>query len=380
MKAILASLLLFSLALHAAEVLPEGIKSAGYYGISVEHLTDAGVAFLQEKYGKRGDARLEFTNQAVVADYARLKELPWAHYVEMRGVIPQEGLDCLTQVVDLRHWVLSSNQELDSAFLAKLTKLETIQLTGVTLKSLDWVKQLPDLRTLSLHQCKGFTDLTPLTGLPKLSNLNLYSNNVTDKALPPIGTLKNLESLRIGGNEITSLAPLSGLAKLRELDCIFNKSLTDISALAHCPELQKLVLWGTSVGDITALKNCAKLTELNLADCQKLTDLAPLAGLTALRNLRIDSTAVASLAPLKKLTALTALQLNKTPVNDLSPLADLLALSMVELENTTVTDISVLSKFPKLFMVRLPAGVPAEAVAQLQQAVPKVRVQQQKAK
>ena len=55
----------------------------------------------------------------------------------------------------------------------------------------------------------------------------------------------------------------------------------------------------------------------------------PLKGLTALRELNLNSTQVANLKPLRGLTALRTLDLSATKVADLTPLQDLPNLTKV---------------------------------------------------
>lgn len=348
---------LLALTATAAEPLPEGIKSAGTYGISVEHLTDAGIAFLNKEYGKRTDARIEFTNKAGLADFARLKELPWVRYVEMRGVITPEGQACLKDVKELRHLELNGSTEIDSNVFAALTKLEAIELGGVTVRDLSWVKQMPGLQQLSLHQCKGLTDLAPITGLATLIDLNVYGCQLNEESLKPVGTLANLRKLHVGNNPINSLAPISGCVRLEELDCTAARTLSDISVLTHFATLTYLDLSATPISDISVLKSC------------------PL-----LQTLKLDGSKVANLSVLKSLSRLTYVRIPRTPVTDIAPLAGLTSLEFVDLENTSVTSIAALNNLRKLTTVRLPSTVPADAVARLKQNLPEASISQQKPK
>ena len=92
--------------------------------------------------------------------------------------------------------------------------------------------------------------------------------------LAPLAGLTALQSLYVGGTQVSDLAPLAGLTALRSLN-VYNTQVSDLAPLAGLTALQSLVLYSTQVND-----------------------LAPLAGLTALRSLYVAGTQVSDLAPL----------------------------------------------------------------------------------
>ena len=90
----------------------------------------------------------------------------------------------------------------------------------------------------------------------------------------------NLRTLRLYGNSISNLAPLTELPFLSALWLGAN-GLRDISALANMAGLTELALDGNRISDITALSELPSLTRLWLND-NAITDIAPLAANTEL--------------------------------------------------------------------------------------------------
>ena len=73
-----------------------------------------------------------------------------------------------------------------------------------------------------------FSDLTPLAGLTKVTNLHLYRNNIAD--LEPVRNLTRLRFLDLRDNHITSLEPLRGLTSLEDLYIADNR-ITDFTPI-----------------------------------------------------------------------------------------------------------------------------------------------------
>jgi hypothetical protein len=88
-----------------------------------------------------------------------------------------------------------------------------------------------------------------LRGHTKLRNLSLLGPGITDRSLPVIGQLEQLEDLSLGGTRITDdgLKHLAGLTKLRSLSLAGTDIRgTGVAHLAGLPKLRSLVLRDTS--------------------------------------------------------------------------------------------------------------------------------------
>ena len=180
---------------------------------------------------------------------------------------------------------------------------------GLTDADTEDLKYMINLTRLSL-QGNDITDLSFLTDMTGLRNLDLGNGNSSLVDLTPLSALTELEWLGLPQSQISDLTPLSGLTKLEGLYC--NGS------------------WGNTAGsisDLSPLANLTSLTELSIPVGQ-ITDLSPLSGMTKLSRLQLygDITQV-DLSDINGLTNLTELRLNSYdgtgfPAKDLSALSD----------------------------------------------------------
>lgn len=107
------------------------------------------------------------------------------------------------------------------------------------------------------------TDLAPLAGLKKLRWLLLSSNKLTDEQLKHLAGLKDLFFLCLSNNKLTDITPLSELTDLQELNLSGN-TVSDLAPLAGLKKLEKLILSYNQITDLTSLTGLARLKELLL--------------------------------------------------------------------------------------------------------------------
>lgn len=89
--------------------------------------------------------------------------------------------------------------------------------------------------------------------------------------------------------------------KLKYIDMGHNTTLTDISFIAHMPDLEIVILSGASITNVDAFANCKKLEWLELANCYALKDISALSGCESLRFLNIAFSKVTDLTPIENL-------------------------------------------------------------------------------
>lgn len=133
-------------------------------------------------------------------------------------------------------WMLSLSRQQkidDFAPLAKLSKLEQLDLSGCGISDLKPLAELENLTQLRLSQ-NNIANLSPLAGLTKLNHLTLTDNKLNDEQLKHLSKLDNLKFLSIGNNpygantnRITRLEPLLGLKKLDEVILMNIEGLPD---------------------------------------------------------------------------------------------------------------------------------------------------------
>ncbi|MCP4752081.1 MAG: leucine-rich repeat domain-containing protein [Proteobacteria bacterium] len=142
-----------------------------------------------------------------------------------------------------------------------LTRLAFYRMSNVNLSSISF-SSISKLSQLSFFLCE-ISDLDGLSNSINLRELDLSSNQILDTNLEPLSNLLNLEKLSITGigffgidSSTIDVAPLSGLTKLTELE-IGSSSNT----LLNIDDLQSLINI-TTLDLNNSIITCAELTQL----------------------------------------------------------------------------------------------------------------------
>jgi Leucine-rich repeat (LRR) protein len=123
-----------------------------------------------------------------------------------------------------------------------ITDAEMLNLTGLSTggeASLQGLQYARNLQALSLIRCQDALDLSPLAGLPLLSEVDLSHCDAPD--LSALATLPSLSYLDMLGNRITQLPNLANCPDLSFIGAPANR-IADISALTSLTHLQELDL------------------------------------------------------------------------------------------------------------------------------------------
>ena len=146
--------------------------------------------------------------------------------------------------------------------------------------NLDALRYFTNLATLNLNwavqRSDGPVDLSPLSGLTSLVDLQLACTEVSD--LSPLSSLIHLNSLQIWG-------------------C---RGITDISFVSSLKELQNFQVSGNYVSDISPLAELPEIQYLNL-DKNVIQDISPLLGLTKLKKLILSENLIEDYSPLSEI-------------------------------------------------------------------------------
>jgi len=141
------------------------------------------------------------------------------------------------------------------------TRLRTLTLTGASVRALAGMEAFAALERLRLVMLT-VTDLAPLTGLPRLADVELVGlQRVPD--LAPLGTLPSLRRLvvaRAGGEyrdivHVDSLRPLAAAQALEEV--VLTGTVVDdgdLAPLAELPALRRVVAFGEVSDAVAALR------------------------------------------------------------------------------------------------------------------------------
>ena len=210
--------------------------------------------------------------------------------------------------------------------------------------------QIMGLKKIDLSGDVTISDLSPLTKLSALREVNLKGTPVSD--LMPLRNLNNLQVLDISNTSVSSLEPLHYCTHIRKL-FIKGSGITDLGLLVNFPALEDLDFSNTKVSSLDPIKALDSIDDLRLA-YTPVSDLAPIAGLTGIELLNITATRVKTLDPLRNLGNLRILQADSTGISSLKPMDSLGSLQRIYCDYTNLPKseaISFMLKHPKAFLV-----------------------------
>lgn len=200
-----------------------------------------------------------------------------------------EDISALSQFPDLLGLRLTDCDDVnDYSPLMSLTNLEELSIQSSQLKSIDFIRQMPNLTNFGIEDTQ-VSNISALESCPVLTCLYLVDNT-----------------------EIDDFSVVSGLTQLTELQLELNYG-GELPSLAGLAQLQWLSV--KYAGDLTPLKDATSVTYLSLEECSgwELESITSMQGLTGL-VINDFSSYVDSLEPLTRLPNLTMLNLEDTPV------------------------------------------------------------------
>ena len=128
----------------------------------------------------------------------------------------------------------SHHRSEDFSILKYCWNLFALDIGHNSVKSLDFLEDLPDLRVLIIA-CNEVEDITPIAKLKKLEYAELFKNNIRD--MSPVAGLTNLLDLNICFNHIQNLELVKGMTWLKRLWMysarVFNQAYPDAEARGY---------------------------------------------------------------------------------------------------------------------------------------------------
>lgn len=123
----------------------------------------------------------------------------------------------LLQCTNLKKLFILNFRAVDFLDLNQLTQLESLDLRGSTIKSLNGIDALKQLTVLQLANFRNLTSLQGIESLTKLKDLTVHTCRKI-QTIAPISALPDLQKLFIPNNgPIESLKPIDSLKKLRSV-------------------------------------------------------------------------------------------------------------------------------------------------------------------
>jgi hypothetical protein len=305
------------------------------------------------------------------------------HFQSIKGI---DGLHYLAGITGCTKVEINAGEFTDLSDLQGFSSLTSLiisqtPLNGLGVIDLTPISSLTNLRELNLHSTK-VTSIAALTALTKLEVLNLKATLVHDLSpiagflslksldvtdtdisqLGPLSHIETMEELGIGGKQIPSLVSLTNLKHLKTLR-IIDQNEIDLSPVGELPSVEYLWIWGPPRLNVSPLCRLINLHELTLQGLGvgKLTSVAEidqLGRLSELRKLTLGSLQVSDLTFTSKLKHLNEINIGMMPVSSIESLRGLRSLRSVSLNLTPVVDISPLLELPalaSLSVIRTPA-------------------------
>ena len=176
---------------------------------------------------------------------------------------------------------VGAEKDLTCGLLSRLTALDAFMAEVTSLVGIQNLTRLTDYLFLDEN---SISDISPLSGLRSLLDLNLGYNSITD--ISALSGLTNMLFLQLDANSITDLSALSGPRRLRGLS-VSGNSVSDISVLSSLTSLTFINLTGSSISDINALSGLTNMIQLHLG-FNTITDISALSGFASLRFLSLN--------------------------------------------------------------------------------------------
>ncbi|MCI8553892.1 MAG: leucine-rich repeat domain-containing protein, partial [Clostridiales bacterium] len=173
------------------------------------------------------------------------------------------------------------------------------------------------------------TDISPLAKLRGLMRVELYQCNVRD--LSPLAEIPTLEDISISGGSELLPCDFTPLKRLTGLFLHYDRC-----TIPKVTGLPLKIVYLSQVDSLEGLESLDLLTKIDLHESHSLSDLSPLATCPNLEELSAVDTAVSNLTPLAGHPSLQMITLSSTPVTDVSPLATIPTLEMIWLYGTAV--------------------------------------------
>ncbi len=311
--------------------------------------------------------RLDLSNNQI-EDITKLKHFRKLKVLNLSNNKIKE-IKGLENLKDLTNLNLQNNQISDITPLSMNTSLTILNLkgntaidgnksnyTGERLEALNKIAEILDRGgTINIDTDKlglftnykaldlsgqNLTTLEALEGLTQLTSLNLNANKLTledEKSQEILKSMKNLENLNIGNNQVTNIKAINNLGnlKLLYLQGNNNVNLVEIEDI-----ISNLDLLTVSTQSLKTIVNCDinKITKLRLTNSSALTEIPDLSRFEKLKDLSLSSDSnIKDLSTISDITSLEILNLYNTNLHgrmiDFSKLTNL---TNVDLRNNTL--------------------------------------------
>lgn len=239
--------------------------------------------------------------------------------------------------------------------ISRLTRLESLDLSGTQVSNLEPISRLRGLQRLDISRTK-VTDLRPIENIKSLRHIFMDGTDVED--LLPLSGIGNLEIISIAGTKVrvldgilscvnlvsinaasshlVSIEGVDGLVYLTDID-LSRAPVEDFSPIRRLHRLRSLIMDSAREFDVTVVSKALGLIKLSLSR-SRLANMERFPGLPMLSDLDLTGTNVVTLDRVARCPSLTTLKIAGTRVRSLAPLSGL-KLNHLDLRGTPVEDL-----------------------------------------
>ncbi len=251
-------------------------------------------------------------------------------------------IDALSELTELKELTLACNWVLsDISPLKNLKKLEVLKLYGNAIEDISVLKELPALRILYLGE-NPIQDFSPISGMTELVELGLP--RLRDNSI--LSAFTKLQALNIVSCDPYVLNHIVGAKQLSKLTVSSAEHDLDVTALAELSHLRKLEIYAKKIIGAEAISS---LKELELLRIQGLTEIDSIQFPESLRVLWLPwQGGIRSIASLKHLHQLQLLEAGWNDIADIEPIRQLVNLEHLALHCNHISDICALANMTNL--------------------------------
>lgn len=213
--------------------------------------------------------------------------------------------------------------------------LENCELTEAQVESIDLSST--DLWSCDLSGNKNLTSLDVIEPVvDTLGALDISNTSVTD--LTMVASCANLEDLRADGNGISDLSPLANCINLEVLSLNGN-GLTSLAGLENATVLCNVYLNDNNLEDVSVLaKSAASLQRLFVRNNQ-ISDISFMETCVVLKYVGLDNNKIASLASMQNISGLKELSAAGNQLTDTTGIEGRRRLGYLDLSNNNITNV-----------------------------------------
>ena len=199
-----------------------------------------------------------------------------------------------------------SSVDRDVAEVGFLYGLHSLQVSRLDVEEEFALFNLRRLREFDASYLRGFEDFSFLSVFPQLEELRMYGPEIT--SLAGLEQLKRLRALTLSNTALESVAELSMYGNIEDLTLINNEKLGSLSGLPQMEHLKALTIIRQDVMDFNFLEKFYAIERLTISDT-RIKDFYPIAQLKTLKELEVtendDLKSVEGLGGLSNLTSLS---------------------------------------------------------------------------